>query len=407
MTTPHDLTFADIDATLRLFGDVPLIDLIHDVLPGWPFAVSDVQPETPAFFTIASADGEPQYQCLDMTTEGAKPRVLDGVNAVCDLIAAMSRALPAAQPSLICLHAAAIEISGRLIVIPNARRAGKSTLVSYMAHLGYSVFTDDFLAVSFDENGSLVGRANGISPRLRLPLPDALPDEFKTWAHGLPGASNKQYKYLSIDATPASGITLPLGAIVLLDRKDDARADFRDVSPDSAMDALLHQNFTRDIHSGGVLGVMERLMATLPVKELCYANAQDAAAMLTENFGTWDAPVATSEAYANNVFDRAELLEPLVGSIRPDISYSQNPNASVATIGDAIYLSDAKGAGIHRLNPVSRAIWLLLEEPSTPDQIVDILQFTFPKVPNSNIRTDTEKFLQRLARAGLIVATAK
>jgi hypothetical protein len=106
------------------------------------------------------------------------------------------------------------------------------------------------------------------------------------------------------------------------------------------------------------------------------------------------------------VFDRASVLEPLPGSIQPDISYSQNPDAVVATIGDAVYLSDSKGAGIHRLNPVSRAIWLLLGEPSTPDQIVDILQFTFPEVPDSNIRTDTEEFLQRLGRAGLIAATA-
>ena len=71
------------------------------------------------------------------------------------------------------------------------------------------------------------------------------------------------------------------------------------------MRALLHQNFTRDVHSGAVLAVMERLLTTLPVKRLRYANAQDAAACITEAFGKWCAPVATSAAHADKVFDRA------------------------------------------------------------------------------------------------------
>ena len=84
--------------------------------------------------------------------------------------------------------------------------------------------------------------------------------------------------------------------------------------------------------------------------------------------------------------------------------YSQKPGAVVATIGDAIYLTDPNGAGIHCLNPISRAIWLLLGEPVSPVQIGDILKSAFPEVPSLDIRTDTEEFLDRLARAGLIIA---
>ena len=138
MATPHYLTFADIDAPLLLNGSESLIDLIRDVTPGWPLVATDTKPDTPPFFVIDAADRDGRYRCRDNTTEGAKPRVLDAVNAVCDLVAAMSRALPASQPTLICLHAAAIEMSGRLVVIPNARRAGKSTLAAYRAHLGYA-----------------------------------------------------------------------------------------------------------------------------------------------------------------------------------------------------------------------------------------------------------------------------
>ncbi len=400
---PHYLTFADIDAPLILNGDAPLIDLIREVLPGWPFVVSHSEPDETPFFTVDATDNDRQYLCLDKTTDGAKPRTLDPANAVCDMVAAMSRALPASQATLICLHAAAIEVSGRLVVIPNARRAGKSTLAAYLAYLGHPVFTDDFLPVSFDHQGTLVGRANGVSPRLRLPLPDALPADFKIWALGNPGPSNKQYKYLSLDGTPPGGTQLPVGAIVLIEREDDASAAaLQDLPTDDAMEALLRQNFTRDVHSAAVLSVMERLMATLPVKRLRYSNAQDAAACIADTFGNWATPVETSAARAGMVFERAAEPEALRGGIQSDKEITQIPGAAAAIIGDAVYLSDPNGAGIHRLNPVSRAIWLLLGEPMTPDQIVEVLQIAFPDVPPSGIRDDTTRFLSDLARAGLI-----
>ena len=167
--TPLVLTFSNIDAPVLLNNSETLIDLIREVASGWQFVVSDLQPDAPPFFVIAAAERNARYQCLDVTTAGSQPRTLNAVNAVCDLVAAMSRALPASQPSLICLHAAGIEVSGRLVVIPNARRAGKSTLAACLAYLGCPVFTDDFLAVSFNRHGTLIGRANGICQRLRLP----------------------------------------------------------------------------------------------------------------------------------------------------------------------------------------------------------------------------------------------
>ena len=405
-TTSRYLIFVGIDAPLLLNASETLIDLIGEVTAGWPFVVSHIQPDPPPFFTIDVAESDGRYHCQDMTTGGAKRRTLDPVNAVCDLVAAMSRALPASEQSLICLHAAAIEVSGRLVVIPNTRRAGKSTLTAYLAHLGYPIFTDDFVAVSFDRHGTLTGRANGICPRLRLPLPDTLPTGFKRWALGNPGPSNKQYKYLSLDGIPANGTSLPLGAIVLIDREKDTKAELREMPPEDAMKALLRQNFTRDVHSAAVLSVMERLMATLPVMQLRYADAQDAAACITGTFGTWTTPPATSETHAAMAFDRAAAVEPLLGAIQSKAEYSQKPGTAIATIGETIYLSDPKGAGIHRLDAISRAIWLLLDYPTTPDRIIDILQLVFPEVATADIRKDTERFLNDLARAGLIVGQA-
>ncbi|MGI9388670.1 MAG: PqqD family peptide modification chaperone [Boseongicola sp.] len=403
MTTPRYLTFTGIGAPLSLRCGEDFVDLIRTVLPGWPFQLSDTKPETSTFFHIDHDSNGSKFRCQDTTISAARPRILNAVDAVCDLIAAISRALPAAQPTLICLHAAAIEVSGRLIVIPNARRSGKSTLAACLAQHGCPIFSDDFLAISFDAEGRLVGRANGICPRLRIPLPESLPTEFTSWALSVPGPSNKQYKYLSLDGLPESGNTLPLGAIVLIDRSEEGTAEFGEISPDDAMEVLLHQNFTRDIHSGGVLTVMERLLATLPTTRLCYSNASEAAAGIIDKFGTWTTPIETNAALAGQQFHRATDRQPLQGAINPGNEYSQKQEATAATIGEAVYISDPNGAGIHRLDPISRAIWLLLGEPITPDQIVDILQFANPKVPNADIRNDTIQFLNELAHAGLLV----
>ena len=402
MTTLRYLTFADINAPLRLVGGETLLDLIGSILPGWPFEVSEIEPSKPPFFIIDVESGGETFKCQDRTIDGAGTRTLNAVNAVCDMVAAMSRALPATQPTLICLHAAAIELSGRLIVIPNARRSGKSTLAASLAHLDCPVFSDDFLAVSFDGEGRLVGRANGICPRLRLPLHESMAPEFAAWSLDVPGPSNNQYKYLSLDDLPPSGTTLPLGAIVLIDRSEDGATAFADVSPDDAMTVLLRQNFTRDIHSVGVLRVMERLLATLPLTKLHYSNAQDAAASILDRFGTWPTPVATSNAHAGLEFDRAAVSEPLHGAILPDTEYCQKPGAAAATIGDAVFISDPEGAGIHRLNAISEAIWLLLADPITPSQIVEILQVANPDVPGADIQSDANNFLTALARAGLL-----
>ena len=77
MTSLHYLTFDDIDAPILLNGCATLIDLIRKVLPGWPFVASETKPELPPFFVIDAEDGEGQYLCQDMTTDGAKPRALD------------------------------------------------------------------------------------------------------------------------------------------------------------------------------------------------------------------------------------------------------------------------------------------------------------------------------------------
>lgn len=398
MTGSRLLTLDGIRAPL-LLGDAPEVErMIRAIMPGWPCAPGggDAAP----FFSIRRTG--PAYSGESMIT-GAAPRELDALNAVCDMIAALSYALVASDPNVLCLHAAAVRMAGRLVVLPETRRAGKSTLTAALARAGHGVFTDDFLPVLFDADGRLAGRANGILPRLRLPLPETLDAGFRSWAEGAAGPSNGQYMYLFPDSLPPAGETAPLGAIVVPERQDGAAPALSPLSPEEAMDLLLFQNFTREIHSADVLRLLARMVESLPLWRLSYGEAPEAAALLSARFGDWPGPVPADPTLAGPLA-RADLVaEEGVGQVEMDQAYQRRPGAALAELGEAAYLADPEGGGIHRLNPMSRAVWTLLEQRISPGEVRDILAEAFPGTDPARIGEDVAGFMTRLSRARLIL----
>nr|WP_281501835.1 PqqD family protein [Aliiroseovarius sp. F20344] len=61
---------------------------------------------------------------------------------------------------------------------------------------------------------------------------------------------------------------------------------------------------------------------------------------------------------------------------------------------------------IFRLNPISAAIWRLLEEPTDLKEVVSILASAFPDVGPDQIAGDCEQLMRGLAEARLIVPSA-
>ena len=61
-------------------------------------------------------------------------------------------------------------IAGRLVVFPNVRRAGKSTLSAAPARAGHRVFSDDVVPFSVPAAAPARGLAMEIAPRLLLPM---------------------------------------------------------------------------------------------------------------------------------------------------------------------------------------------------------------------------------------------
>ncbi len=397
-----DVVFHGIVAPLRLNGAEMVLPVLEKVAVGWPHRQGAADPETTPFFSISSDPDGDRLVC-ESHIEGKGPRRFDAVNAVCDAMVGLALALPAEHPDVICLHAAAVAMAGRLVVFPNVQRAGKSTLSVALARAGHALFSDDVVPLSFTTNDRARGHAMGIAPRLRLPLPEALGPDFREWVEGVDGPRNRQYLYLSLPDLPPRGTVLPLGAFVILDRQETpVVARLEPVGPEVAMDALLFQNFTRDRHSGDILRVMAAVLSDRPAYRLSYHDLESAVACLERQFHRWPDPGPGAATEPEQSFRLADFAtqSPRMGKTGGPLR--QRPGTTEVWLGDRLYLADAMGRAIHRIDPVGAAVWLVLAEPTTPDEIAALLAEAFPETSRAQISDDLQRLIIQFDANGLI-----
>jgi hypothetical protein len=313
------------------------------------------------------------------------------------------------RPDLLCLHAAAIAFGNRLVIFPNQRRAGKSLLSATLARRGHAVFTDDFVSLAVDPRTRVIsGIANGIVPRLRLPLPETLAPDHAQWIDDRIGVRNRQYGYLTEVEVPLSGSEMPVGAIVILDRNMDMTgpAQLTSVTLDEALAAIVTQNFGRHVHAGAILAITQAIATTVPVLRLTYHDVDEAAALLETSPLLTDLPQAMVSADARHPPTRAAPLDRLHDWSEEVAEHSKTFTRicgyhEVKAEG-AIYLASAVGLAIHRLNPVSAIIWTLLEEPMDGETLIGVLGEVFPDVAPDRLADDVAAALTFMLRDGLI-----
>lgn len=403
MTNTMYLHFEGLKHPVALEDAERLEPMIAQVLGGWPHTIDPVANATP-FVTVRPSDGARWALVLDEAPQRA--RRWNAVNVICDLVAEMAWERLRSDPALLCLHAAGVEFGGRLVVFPNARRAGKSTLAVALAQLGHRIYTDDFLPVRVDaESRTFCGVANGVAPRIRLPLPESFGDTLRTWVQQDVGPSNSQYKYLCKAPTAPGGETMPLGAMVLLDRQDTPVAPMlAEIAHVDAVTSLITQNFARTQMSGAILKSMDALGRHLPVFRLTYHCAQEAAEFLSCHTALQALPAAKNTD-AGHAVELAPLDKPKqpAPAFQPSCKYVQAPGLTVAQAGQDQFLADGSGLAIYRLNAGSVAIWRVLAEPAHLQEVIEILTAAFDDVPQSRIAADSEGLMRSLAAAQLIV----
>jgi len=360
------------------------------------------------FVETATADSDPvltvrrDLQGYRIEADWLQPPLVrvDHVDALCGFIAELIRAFINDNTRLLCLHGAAAEIGGQLVIFPNRYRAGKSVLSACLAAAGVRLFADDVLPI-VDKNGH--GMAPGIAPRLRVPLPENLSARTREFFDLRTVVRGERYFYLDLASAELAphGTTAPIGAFVLLERTQDASPELLPAGESDILKQVIWQNFAREVDALEILHRLRDIVSRASCYRLRYSSADDAAAFLKANFKNWagSAPTATEhEPKAPFPSGRARTVHnPLAGC------YQRNPVITEALVDGESFLADAEGASIHHLNPVGSAIWQALAKPLTAGQIVGLLHAAFPEADLKQIEQDVGALLDKLTARGLVL----
>lgn len=387
-----------LTAPAQLLGPPELEQCLSAAISNWPFSLDDAPCATP-FATLAFTDKG--YRLSSVSSPASKFHA-DAVNAACDLVVEIIWQLLRDDPSLLCLHAAAVESGGGLIVFPAMRRAGKSLLTAALAHGGATLFGDDFLPLQAVSGASLAGVAGGIAPRLRLPLPTALSPHLLEFLSADTRCQNRQYRYLpEIDVAP-HGETAPIAALVLLHRTESGRAALEPVGRGRMLRALLKQNFARSAGSDHVLAAIYALAESTPAWQLAYCDVEEAAALILERFGAVGARSPTLFRPPGHTTTVA-APGPAGATVDPRRRFVQLPGANVRSLDGDRFATSADLRSILHMDEGASRIWTLLQQPTSQQEAVHVLTTAFPDVPPERIAAETGRLVKALAAAGLIV----
>jgi hypothetical protein len=382
------------------------MELLHKILPHWVFRQTDKPPkESPCATIVQESLG--QFYCTTIAQpDASKAKRWDSINVICELIVELAWEQIRSNPSWLCLHCGAVEFNGRLVLFPNRKKAGKSTLVSVLASRNYKIFTDDFLLVKIDNNGIISGISSGIEPRIRLPLPSSFSSRFKDWVSQNVGPENTKYKYLSTDNLADQGEVLPIGAIVTLNRNNDFGTKLSASSREVALNNLITQNFARTLHSGRILRASNWVSETSDLYEIQFSCAESAADALEKRFQAWPTPIKpikNPHSLPQECVNLSLLSEP-VRALGEGIRYMRTQGVNSVLTDQFLYLSDASGLGIHKLNSGSAMIWSLLKDPSSLAEVVAIIKIAFPDVQTGTIEKDALGVMTQLVQNRLITS---
>lgn len=378
------------------FADAqPVLDELAGLLHGWHYRIA---PELPlANPPMASVRRYGDYYAISVPWREevyAEPTV---VGAVCTLIVDLAEAYVRSGAGRMCLHCAAVEIDGRLIVFPASSRAGKSTLTAALAAAGLRVFTDDLLALRPEEG---TGMAFGVPPRLRLPLAPELPASFREFVAGQAGARDSNYLYLSMppQLQAAHGATAPLGAIVLLERKTRVtRPWLKRTEAARAMRALIGQSIAAEGPSPDLMDSFHDLISATPCLTLAYSDLDSAVELLLSELPK-QPPAPPEGSSAIRLRPRAETPLPS----RETQLFQQAPAVYARPVGERLFLAGEAPGSAYELDLIGAGIWNLLAEPTSAKEATQLLVQLFPDVDPGRIETDVGRLLRDLQQQGLI-----
>jgi len=274
------IAFDHMIRPIALDGCDELKSVLESIVHGWKIREVDAgDAPAPAITVTRTKTG------YSRTSEWlSQPAVYtDKVNATCDLLVDVFKCYLADNPSLLCLHGAAVSFGDGLILFPSSYNAGKSTLSVHLAALGARIYADDVLYILEDGNQ---GMATGVQPRLRLPLPENTSKAFLDFISARKGTASDRFLYLKPDSDELAryGEKAPVKVMIELERDQAKEMALKPAGTGDILKRTIMQNFSHEIPALETLERLHKLVNNADCYTLTYNDSDLAARYLKETF---------------------------------------------------------------------------------------------------------------------------
>jgi hypothetical protein len=395
----RDLRYPGLDGTVRLEDADEVLAALDAMMTGWH----------PQVMTRCGITKAPESLISTIRRAGSRVdlhspwldeplRGLRVASAACGVVADISQAFCNQHPDCIGLHCGAVQINGQLVVLTGPARAGKSTLISRLtAEPDMMVFCDDILPVLND--GLAFGL--GLAPRLRLPLPESASAAFRAHVATYLGPADNRYAYLCGPNIAPHGTRAPVRAFIVLARGEDDPARLHHMGAAEAVQHLVRQNISAPSEGVGQFERVTQMAESLVCLKLVYSDLEDAVALLRQAFGG-----AGLDTFSVDIAPALPaMLEPVMHPpARLEQCFHRSQHVAIRAVDADLFLWHATEHSYFHLNMVARAVWTLLEDPVSGQEIADILCEGFPDTPRPVIEADVAALLGGFAAELLVFA---
>lgn len=301
----HDLSLPETGMTVHrflIYGEpVDFVDCrevaegFASILSGWDVREIPFDPAVPSYVTFRREGGI--YDWNTPWLQGRNRRdeepSRDLMEAVCDFHYEFIDWFADRNPRHFCVHMAAVEFAGRAVLFPAIQKTGKSTLSLHCVEGGRALLGDDVVAIDPDTAEAV---ALGLMPRMRLPLHPRFRSSFRAFMADRAGLTDRTWQYVNLgpgEIIPY-GTRLPIGGVVILDRRKDVKATMEEAKPSRALKALIDRNFGALSEPGRIFDSLRNIVLSAGCRLLTYSDPEEAAVLLEEEFGASD-PLRTGD----------------------------------------------------------------------------------------------------------------
>ena len=251
-------------------------------LSGWPCRRLDDSDERGMDINIVERPDK-RFE-VNLTGPGALDSVFENeFDAADGLASALVAAFVARQTGTLCLHAGSAQIGAGIVVLLGDSMAGKSSVALHLAAAGYRLFGDDRLAVRLGDGAEAAGLCLGLTPKVRLPLPNDCGTRFQEYVDSFTEIRDEGAAYLKLWEGEAAVFQdqAPITTFVVLNRSDAGGSALLPAPRPAILKALLAQCFAPQMSTEALVPALTGLASGAAGFELNFSNSGDAAALLT------------------------------------------------------------------------------------------------------------------------------